>query len=266
MSISAIVSFFEKKSVRSDVSVFLMLLCIGIVFKTVFLFFGDVWCGDFEYYMQGGICIAKGGVLYRDFGDLKPPVIFFLFAFLFRIAGYAGIFSAWKIFVIIHQTVTAMLFFKTGERFGGRRSGFAVSLLFLGAILGSAEMWEYNVMIVSVLPIILSFYLLIAREKYSIVLLVLSGFSLSIGFLLSTNIIFLTLLYPVYFYIHSRNIKQAIVRSIPAAFGFAIPLAATFLYFYRADALYDLYWWTVLWANVYNATALNPVFSFFAHI
>jgi hypothetical protein len=73
-------------------------------------------------------------------------------------------------------------------------------------------------------------------------------------------------MYPIVFFVISKKIKSTIVKSIPAGIGFLIPVGTMLFYFCYHNALSDMYWWTIKWAAIYNATALNPVIAFLARI
>jgi hypothetical protein len=258
-------NLIEKKSVFSECMVFSSLLFTGIICKTTFLFFGNEWGNDFDCYLQGGSIIANGGIFYHDFGDIKPPLIYFIIAALLKLFGYNAIFVAWKMFVLAMQTSAAWVFFKTGEHLKNRSTGFAMALLFIAAITVEYHLWDYG-MLLPVLPVSLSFYFFIKSGEYSIFNQFMSGLCLGIGFLGATNLGILVFLFPVVFFMIRKKITDAIVKSVPVGIGFLLPVFIVLFYFYHNNALSDMYWWTVKWAAMYNATTLNPVIAVFARI
>lgn len=72
---------------------------------------------DNVVYLRGGQCIAQGGMMYRDYLDLKPPAIYYLMAFCVKLFGSTDL--SVRIFDIIYQLISlAILVFVVNKMSG----------------------------------------------------------------------------------------------------------------------------------------------------
>ena len=79
----------------------LMLLLAPILFFPI--------ATDTAIFIQAGKIITHGGLPYVDFIDIKPPFIYYIFAFIYSIFGNSEI--GIRLFDFIIQTLTATLIY-----------------------------------------------------------------------------------------------------------------------------------------------------------
>lgn len=239
--------------IKNEFRVFLLLLAAGILFKLIFIFFSIIWQNDSFYYIQGAKVITDGGILYKDFGDIKAPLIFFMHALLIIMFGYENIFLSIKIMTICFQTFAAFFIFKAGEKLYDRLTGFVLSFFFLMIISINYLLWQENVMLFFLLPVTISIYFLVNDEfsiKYKNVFL--SAVFAGLTFTMSTNTIFYSIIFPLTSYLHTKNLKKAVKITFIAFPGYVLPAAIFIFYFWLNNALYDAYWWNIKWAAMYG--------------
>src|SRR5210317_1628673 len=56
---------------------------------------------DMSVFMHGGSIIADGGILYKDFFDIKPPLIYYIYAFIDLLFGNNVVF--FRLFDFVYQ-------------------------------------------------------------------------------------------------------------------------------------------------------------------
>ena len=93
------------KRIFSSNSYFYFLLII-ILFPIIFFPISS----DISIFALGGKTIAQGGNIYADYLDLKPPMIFIIYAFLYKTIGISEI--ALRSFDFVIQMFTAILIFR----------------------------------------------------------------------------------------------------------------------------------------------------------
>jgi len=94
--------------------------------------------GDQFLYMVGAKKLAHGGVMYRDFWDLKQPLIYYIYELAGRVFGFteAGI----HVFETIYQTLFAAVLIRVcANRFAYRWLASLVPLFTIGAYYGFAN-------------------------------------------------------------------------------------------------------------------------------
>jgi len=84
--------------------------------------------------VQAGVLNA-GGELYADVVDRKPPVVPYLYAAAFRIAGDDAMWAV-RLLAVVAHVVTALLLAAFARRRWGRRAGFAAGALYLAGSAG----------------------------------------------------------------------------------------------------------------------------------
>lgn len=244
---------FRESLINKDYKVFLLFLSFGLILKLVYLFGSVIWSTDLYFYIQGAKTMMDGGVLYKDFGEVKPPGIFFIYLVLAYAGCYKNILISVKILSIAFQTFTAFFFYKIGKGLWDIRTGVILGLTYLIAVGINYQFWPANVMPLYILPVSIGLFLLIKNDFMLRPQDVFwSGLFICLGFLISSNVIFYVLLFPVLTFRLTKSIKSSIKNSMIAFSGFIIPLLLLFYYFYHNQALYDWYWWNLKWAGIYG--------------
>lgn len=234
--------------------VFLFLLFIGIVSKLVYFFASSAWMNDEYFYLQGGKEILDGRILYKDFVDIKPPLIFFLYAGIIKIFSYENALIGIKITNVFSQICTAYIFFKIIESFTSRKRALLSSFLMLLALSIDNKNWPLNTMALSLLPLGLFSYF-ISKDHFRLnpKNLLSAGLFLGINFLLSTNYFVYLILLPIFMFFMEFKVKEIVVKNVILFLGFLLPLLSFIIYFNYHNALQDWYWWNIKWASYYSA-------------
>lgn len=232
---------------------FLILLAAGLLLKATYLFASDIWRVDLFYYIQAARAMLDGGVLYTHFGCSHPPLGYFEFFWLAKFFGYDNMYWTLKISAIIIQTITAFLVFLIiGNREGFVR-GMLLSIILLIMLSINAHLWPHNIPFTFLLPAFAGIYY-IAKNDFQpdFMQLFLFGFFMSCATLISTNVVFYTLLVPfITVKNHGFRISKILSEGITAFGGFLVPVAGFFLYFYSHHALWDWHFWNIIWASTY---------------
>src|ERR1700675_646830 len=109
------------------VSGVVFLLVLGL--PTIIIPFGT----DQVWFALGTRTILDGGQLYRDFWEHSPPLIYFLYALPFLLAGEHM--EAVRVFDLINVGVAMAGVFFLGRRFFGERAGVIAAGLYAFAYL-----------------------------------------------------------------------------------------------------------------------------------
>jgi hypothetical protein len=229
------------------------IVAAGFVLKFTYLFAMPIWRSDLFYYMEAARTVLDGGVLYRDFGDSHPPLLYFEFYLMAKLFGYAHFYTTIKVVMFAIQTMTAFFVYLIFARLRNYRSGVLHSLVFLVLISINAEFWPHNIPVVYLLPVFAGLYLLV-KDGFipSNLTLLLFGICASLAALISTNVIFYSLMIPLLSVKNNGFVPRKLLRECSIAFiGFMIPVLAFFVYFAVKNSIGDWYFWNVGWASIY---------------
>ena len=220
-----------------------------VVFTSIIYFmlrfpsmFEPYWYGDEGIYQSVGLGLRKGGMLYKDFFDNKPPLLYIFYAFFdsdqFMIRLLSLIFGLLSVIAFFY--LSRLLFKK-------RLSYFISTLLFaiifgLPIIEGNIANAENFMLLFNILAGILVFKS-ISENNFNKKLLVLfiAGFAVGISFLFkivglfdfSAFLLFLS------FILFHKETKISIKKIAPIALyiiGFIIPIFITIIYFVSNNA------------------------------
>lgn len=230
-----------------------------LLLKSVYLSASAIWRVDLFYYIEAVRTILDGGVLYKNFGDSHPPLSYFTYYVLAKIFGYNSFFFAIKTASIIFDFLCAGCVLLIFEKKYSSRIAFAGALVFLFMVNADYQLWPFNIPVIILLPLFAALYFLLknnaALAKRD---LFIAGFFIACASLVSTNVIFYSLMVPFLSYNKKRSFKELAADGTAAFCGFMVPLACCFIYFYRHDALADWYFWNITWGSTYSA-AHNPL-------
>jgi len=189
---------------------------------------------------------ANDGIPYKDAFDQKPPVIFSLYWISHLIFGETtrGI----HLFLSLWVTLTTLLLYKLTERLFRRGAALVSAAIFVViCIQPVVEGHSFNTEIAMLLPIILSFYLLIIWiERRGHHLVFLSGVFSGIAFMTKQpaiiNAIFLGL---IILWECFKSSEKRIAKSIPITFFF--------VGFVSFPVIYGIYFWHLGVVNEFMA-------------
>ncbi len=114
-----------------------ILFIIALFAVTVLLhsieFRAAVWNIDEWIFATGGQQILGGDILYRDYGDNKPPLIYYTYALLLWISGhdYLRLLAVSKIATILTVFLTGLGIYSIGRRLVDDRSGMIAGLFYV---------------------------------------------------------------------------------------------------------------------------------------
>lgn len=239
---------------EKDLRIFAFLLVISFIFKIVYFTGSFVWSNDEFCYILGGQAVVDGKILYRDFLDIKPPMIFFIYASLIKLFSYSNILVSIKIASTIIQVIESFLFFKITEKIFDRKKAFLSSLIFITALSIDKWNWVFNVFTIGLLPFgLFLYFLMINNPGLKHTRLFAAGIFLGLSVLVSTNYIVFLALLPLSMIITKDSFKNFVLKNISISAGFLFPILIAGIYFYQNNALYDWYWWNIKWAKMYSS-------------
>jgi hypothetical protein len=206
--------------------------------------FEPYWYGDEGIYQAVGMLINDGQKLYSGAWDNKPPLLYVLYAifnsdqFIVRIVSLIfGLLSVWVFYLLSDK-----LFSKSKKAAYVSTSIFAV--LFGTKILEGNIANAENFML---LPIITSAYLVVSTDFIKKILIhrytFIAGLVLSTAFLTKIVAVFDFLAFSSFLFVDpEKSFKDKFKeRLIPFALGFAIPVIATFIYFFATNNFKDFF-------------------------
>ncbi len=230
-----------------------IIILVGLILKITYLAASTIWRVDLFYYIEFARTMLDGGVLYRDFGCSHPPLGYLEFYWMARFFGYDNMYLTIKICIIIIQSFTAYFVFMIFERIFDTVKGILCAVLFLIMISISIEFWPHNIPLTYLLPCFAGFYFLTENNfKPSLKSYALFGFFTACATLISTNVIFYSLIVPLLSMKNNEyDFKKIITECLAAFAGFIIPLGIMAVYFAGHNALGDWFFWNIRWASIY---------------
>jgi 4-amino-4-deoxy-L-arabinose transferase-like glycosyltransferase len=194
--------------------------------------------------------IVAGGLPYRDAIERKPPLLFWTYAAVFRLAGPYH----WPALhlVAVGWTLLTMagLFYAARERFG-RDAGLAAAFLYaLFTPWFSFKNLAFNGELMMNLPIAWALWLALRRDGTGRAMAVIGGLG-AVAFLLkqpagiATAAFGLAILTPGYRARHGLGWWGVIARGTWLTLGFAVVMAAAALVLARQGILAEAWYWTV---------------------
>ncbi len=176
---------------------------------------------DHIIFILGGKTIAEGGNLYSDFIDIKQPIIFYFFSFLYSICRFDELY--YRIFDYIWQSATVLsLIFVVGKIYRKQAITMISAILYtiLYAVLNYSQTLQIETLVN--LPLIWAIYLFHkTKSNYS---LIISGLLLGIisGFKITLIINFFGIILIIILFKRNESFKI-----IKLTFSFIIGLILT---------------------------------------
>ena len=231
-----------------------ILLLFGILLRITYLLASDIWRVDLFFYIEAARTMLDGGILYKHFGDSHPPLGYFEFYWMAKFFGYNNFYLTIKVFTVVIQTLTAFIVYAIFSNIFSHRKGLCYALVFIILVTIDVTLWPHNIPFTHLLPVFAGIYFLVKDDfSPSFFSFFLSGFMFACATLLSTNVIFYTLLVPTITMVNNGfKIKKIIIDGAVAFIGFLIPFIMFGIYFYVNDALSDWYLWNVISASTYS--------------
>lgn len=196
--------------------------------------------------------IVDGGKPYRDAIERKPPLLFYTYAAVYRIAGKYN-WVALHVAALLWTLATMAGLFVIGRALFDTRTGFIAALLY--ALFQPATSFKnlaLNGEVLMNLPIVWAWAIAFSREGSRVRLrLFISGVLSSMGFLLKQPAAIAAIPLGIYLllsaYRESRGLtnRECIARFTIFCAGFWLTLGATVLFLQREGILRDAIYWTI---------------------
>jgi len=207
-------------------------LVVAVLVLTALLrlpaFFVDVFNSDETFLATQAQVIRNGGSLYEDATDRKPPLVPYLYAATFAIAGSTALWSV-RVAAMLAVAITALLLAAEARRRWGERAAWMAALLFVGASVafapqdGQAANFE-----VFMLPAMTAAVLLAARDRPRA-----AGWAVALATLAKQT--GAATLIPVLYLVWRARGRKGLLATLGA---FAIPLAVVALLVGPADLVF----------------------------
>lgn len=224
----------------SDKSVFALLFLYGLFIRLPF-FFRDYIDRDESSFIIMGQSMVDGHLPYEQLWDIKPPVIFFFFAFIIYTFGKS--FIAIRLIGVVLVTITAFFTYKLTHINNSKRIAvyFGVFCVILQSLFGSLQgVMSEHIAMAFLTPAI--YMMTKTKVKLSVWLGigVLTGVSLMVKLNLAYVALFLGLTVLVLDFIKVKSIK-ALSISVLFGLGILVVIAGCFLPYYLTEN--SLLWW-----------------------
>jgi hypothetical protein len=227
---------------------FALILLLTVIVLSITLFFPI--SHDLSIFMLGGKAILEGKKLYVDFFDLKPPLIYYLFAFIEFIFGFDE-FKV-RIFDFIYQLFTVYsIVFVLNKTINSRNLAMFGGLVYASIYANLNYFGTFQIEGLIGLPLVWIIYLLFFNDKSKNKKLILTG--ILNGLIVSLNLTFAIITLPIILIILLENdilVKIRIKRTIILVFFVCLTvLFASFLLAFNKS-----------WLDYLNL--LNHIFTF----
>ncbi len=241
-----------KKLQKSEIYYLTLAIILNLIIR-LFTLHPFTWTNDEFCYLTGAQELSRGEVLYRDFGDIKPPLIFYIYLLFLKIFGVSEVLTGLKIGILVLTTINIFLFWlilrETSLPLHIKGAGVLIFALFLTAgkngqfLAGNTEIYS--------LPFLLfSLWLFWKWREEFHPLLIFPGFLLALSSLVNTKNL---LLFPALLsFVGIREGKNSIKKVLFLSLGFSLPFLYFLIYFWSRNALGDFYLWQVKWASIYS--------------
>jgi hypothetical protein len=198
---------------------------------------------DMDSYTQAADKLLRGGVLYRDTIDTKPPLIVLQYAFIFWLVGGISL-AAVKLVTVAMLAASALLLRRIQLALfpDARRADLVVLLFVLGSFCGwGGDFLSTNTEIPANLFILLGVWGLVSGDfAFRPGRLFLAGLAIGVGFLYRYQAGAPLAAYVLLLFLQWRGLGKIVPRLVAVAAGFLVPVAVLVGYYAAIGALGDL--------------------------
>jgi 4-amino-4-deoxy-L-arabinose transferase-like glycosyltransferase len=198
------------------------------------------FCIDESYYAAGAVELNSGGAFYRDVVDHKAPGIYFIYAFIYRLAGAYNQTAVHVVLVLVVALTAYFLGLVAQEFFGGRAGRWAGTLYAITSVIGPANDFQAaNTELFMNLPVVAAFWLC-ARQwvRQGASRLEAAGMGLLVGVAILIRAQAALALLPIGVALWRRKVGWLTMAAVGAAA--LLPSLALVAWLWRADAIADL--------------------------
>jgi hypothetical protein len=198
------------------------------------------FCIDESYYAAGAVELNAGGSFYRDVVDHKSPGIYFIYAFIYRLAGAYNQ-TAVHVALLVVAALTAFVVGLCAEQFFGASAGrWAGTLYALASVIGPANDFQAaNTELFMNLPLVTALWLCArgwARPQRAAYEWAASGLLVGLAILVRPQAALALL--PIAVALWRRRVGWTVMVAVVLAA--ALPSLALLVSVWRAGALADL--------------------------
>ncbi len=229
-------SFLRLITKKSHIPKWLFIVLLLVLVLRIPSFFEPYSYGDEMIYLSLGEAIKQGIPLYKGIHDNKPPLLYVTAAIAGNLFWFRAILAIWNI-------ITIFLFWKLSETLFPKKLKLQKVATVIFALLTTLPLLEGNIAnaeLFMIGPTIAAFLILLTK-KLTAKNLVIGGILFSISALFKVPAAFDVVVIIFYWLATSKINKNRIVEitrnTFYLALGFAIPIAATFVWYYLRGAL-----------------------------
>ena len=118
------------------------------------------FCIDESYYAAGAVELNSGGAFYRDVVDHKSPGIYFIYAFIYRVAGAYNQTAVHLVLILVAALTAYVVGLCAQEFFGARAGRWAGPLYAVASVIGPANDFQAaNTELFMNLPVVAALWL-----------------------------------------------------------------------------------------------------------
>jgi hypothetical protein len=247
------------KDPKIKLATFIIILAAVTLVLRILEYRVAAWNIDEFIFAAGGQKILAGGTLYRDFGDNKPPLIYYTYALLYHIAGKDTLrfFLVYKLATILAVFFTGLGFYCGGKNIGGKKLGMLAALLFSAYSIcapGAEVLGGRTELYATLLAMASICFFTRNNFSFGTLNMLMSGFLLSVSTLYNTRFGIIGVVYLAFIAYKDRINLKSILAMAALGVSFVPLLAAVPGYFYHIGVLpYYTFWQSTVFKHYLNA-------------
>lgn len=216
----------------------LFVVLILIVIFRIPNFFEPYSYGDETIYLTLGEGMRNGLTLFRDIHDNKPPL-------LYAAAALAGSLFWFKAILLFWMLITTVLFWKLAETLFPKNTRLHQIATIVFAFFTTIPLFEGNIVNAELFMIgaTIGAFLLLFKKEHTSRNIFLAGLLFSVGTLFKVPAAFdipaIVLLWFITMKFTQKNFATLFKKTLILAFGFALPIALTFVWYWGKGAFND---------------------------
>lgn len=197
---------------------------------------------DEGWYYTIAQVLMKGGILYKDVVDVKPPLLYFLYTFFLSLVNSMhfvhAVTIAWIALTAFIIKKTIALYARGYNPWLGALAYTIFSTIYFPTSLATNSEILFN------LPLSLSFYYWIKKDKSTSYFW--AGLFIALAILIKQTIIFNVAIYSILFVKKPNSSNEPKIKYIKHfIFGLSVPLGASAIYFLVNKAFDDYLFWVI---------------------
>jgi 4-amino-4-deoxy-L-arabinose transferase-like glycosyltransferase len=198
------------------------------------------FCIDESYYAAGAVELNSGGAFYRDVVDHKSPGIYFIYAFIYRVAGAYNQTAVHVVLILVAALTAYLVGLVAQELFGARAGRWAGTLYAIASVIGPANDFQAaNTELFMNLPVVAALWLcarLWVRQRTPQLEVVGMGLLVGVAILIRPQAVLALL--PIGVALWRRKVGWLKIAAVALAAG--LPTLLLVISVYRAGAIADL--------------------------